>query len=347
AELEAQSPAFKGSLYALKGNLRALSEKQRFIDSDLNRMWRMKPNMVDLQEVPNVYERKEMTALHEMVMEIIDQRDGPIVFLDLHTTSSESPPFILIGDTLRNRKFVSGFPVPKVLGLEEQLNGPFLSYLNVLGHISIGFEAGQHDAEISVDNHYALLWMILEKAGCMKAEDIPKLKAHYDFLSQQSPAGLKNFFEVRYRHGIEPSHQFRMKPGYDNFQKVEKGETLAENKGGPVNSNWDGRVFMPLYQSQGDDGFFIIRRIPKFSLVVSKMMRTLKLHKVLPWFPGIQKHPEHEGSIIVRPNALRRFGPGLLNLFGYRRRARTGETFHYIKRGFDLHGPAPIDEFPK
>ena len=34
---------------------------------------------------------------------------------------------------------------PIVLGIEEYLQGPLLSYINTLGYVSLGFESGQHD----------------------------------------------------------------------------------------------------------------------------------------------------------------------------------------------------------
>ena len=52
-----------------------------------------------------------------------------------------------------------------------------------------------------------------------------------------------------------------MKEGYENFQKIEKGELLAEQNGEKVYSEWDAYIFMPLYQSQGNDGFFVVQDV--------------------------------------------------------------------------------------
>mgnify|MGYP000107882312 CR=1 FL=1 len=71
---------------------------------------------------------------------------GPIHFVDLHTSSAPGPPFLTVGDTLRNRRFSRGFPLPLLLGLEEQVDGSLLEYLNNHGFVTLGVEAGEHEA---------------------------------------------------------------------------------------------------------------------------------------------------------------------------------------------------------
>ena len=118
--LEQRQDQLQGEFVALTGNLRALAEKKRYIDQDLNRMWKLKSDGLTLAPPAESYEKIERMALQEMVTGIIAERTGPMVFLDLHTTSSESPPFLICGDTLRNRDFISDVPVPKILGLDEE-----------------------------------------------------------------------------------------------------------------------------------------------------------------------------------------------------------------------------------
>jgi hypothetical protein len=62
-------------------------------------------------------------------------------------------------------------------------------------------------------------------------------------------------------HLIQPGDGFAMRPGYRNFQKVKKGEHLADDHKGPIVSSIDGLVLMPLYQSQGSNGFFLVREV--------------------------------------------------------------------------------------
>lgn len=346
-ELEGMKDQLKGEFVALAGNLGALEEGKRFIDSDLNRMWKLNRDMDALAPVPEVYEKQEMMELQAMVDEIEANRRGPLVFLDLHTTSSESPPFILCGDTLRNRDFIKDMPIPKVLGLDERLNGPFLSYLNVKGHVTVCFEAGQHASPESYHNHYALLWILVAKAGCLPAAAIPKLEASRQRLQEQSGEHLQGFFEVVMRYGVFDHEEFVMRPGYRNFQPIEQREHLADTKYRPVEAIISGMIFMPLYQKQGDDGFFIIREIPRRRVRRSVWLRRLHFQSLLPFFPGIRNHPTRKGMLLVNPRYYRVLGPSLLHVLGFRRMKREGDRLLFIKRPYDLRGPSELDRFKR
>jgi len=49
-----------------------------------------------------------------------------------------------------------------------------------------------------------------------------------------------------------------MKPGFKNFDDVHKGQELASDINGTVLSPYQGKILMPLYQSKGEEGFYII-----------------------------------------------------------------------------------------
>jgi succinylglutamate desuccinylase len=68
--------------------------------------------------------------------------------------------------------------------------------------------------------------------------------------------------ELFYRHAVLPEDNFQMLPGFKNFDPVKQGQQLGVDKSGPVYSPDDGRVFLPLYQPEGEDGFFLVRDIP-------------------------------------------------------------------------------------
>jgi succinylglutamate desuccinylase len=50
---------------------------------------------------------------------------------------------------------------------------------------------------------------------------------------------------------------FKMFPGFQNFSPIRKGEPLATDRHGIVYAPNGGCILMPLYQGQGNDGFFI------------------------------------------------------------------------------------------
>ena len=60
-------------------------------------------------------------------------------------------------------------------------------------------------------------------------------------------------------HTIGPDDDFEMMPNYVNFQEIKKGEYLAKDRNGKILASVDGRILMPLYQKQGEDGFFLIK----------------------------------------------------------------------------------------
>lgn len=342
-KLDQLKPNFKGEIIAITGNLKALQVGQRYIDTDLNRLWKMKPDMENLENPIASAEKEEFEEIQSMISKAISNRRGPLIFLDLHTTSAESPPFLLIGDTLRNRKFVSQLNLPVVLGVEEQLDGPMMSYINAQGHIAIGFEAGQHKAASSVKNQKCLVWSLLARAGCLEESAIPDIQASRTWLSKQIAEVGSDFFEVRLRHGISIEDNFRMKKGYLNFQAIEKNETLAHDQNGAVLAKEKGFIFMPLYQSQGDDGFFIVRKIDPFWLKTSIFLRKIGFHKILPILPGVKRQKVPNGALEMNTGIARFLGTQLMHLLGYRRIKEKGQKLLFIKRRFDLRGPSEID----
>jgi succinylglutamate desuccinylase len=63
---------------------------------------------------------------------------------------------------------------------------------------------------------------------------------------------------LKYVHRIQAGDQFKMRPGYINFQRIQQQEHLADDITGPIYAPMNGLILMPLYQSKGSDGFFIV-----------------------------------------------------------------------------------------
>ena len=250
--LENINPKFNGHLIALAGNKPALERGKRYIHQDLNRVWhsdiihKIKDNGWQHDKILPEVEQQIKIYLH--IENIFKEYKPPYYFIDLHTTSSESVPFITINDTLRNRNFALKFPLPIILGIEEFLSGTMLSYVNELGPIAIGFEAGNHDVLSSIKNHISCLWLTLVATGCMRKKDLPQYQQHYDQLKIQSNDS-KKVFEIRFRHERTETENFLMDPGYENFQTIKKDQHLAKNDRGNLYASESGRIFLPLYQN--------------------------------------------------------------------------------------------------
>ncbi len=75
----------------------------------------------------------------------------------------------------------------------------------------------------------------------------------------QAALNLPKLTEFAYKHTLKPDDDFEMLPGFNNFDKIFKVQQLANDKNGPIYASIDGYILMPLYQKQGEDGFFIIQ----------------------------------------------------------------------------------------
>ncbi len=321
----------KGNLHVILGNINALNKGIRFEKVDLNRIWQQHHiRDLETQEAHLIAEDREQSDILKIIRNILTHRPGPFYFLDLHTTSSASVPFITISDSLNNRKFSANFPIPVVLGIEEYLDGPLLTFINEYGHIALGFEGGSHDAASSIVNSEAFIWKALVHSKCM---DSAELEDYDQYQKVWSDLCCKyQFFAIKYRYELKKQEQFTMRPGFENFEPIKKNEYLATSDGKDILSPKGGRIFMPLYQELGEDGFFILTKVSKFWLGLSIMARKLKFNHLLRLVPGVNKDPENNFTLIVNPRVARFMTRPVFHLFGYRQQIYKDDKLHFIKR---------------
>ncbi len=333
--LREEKPPFRGSFLALSGNLQALQTGERFLEEDLNRAWKY-GRLERLVEMPRQERNAEENELVELA-ECLDEAFEGVsrgIFLDLHTTSSPSAPFGVLADTLPNREFAFQFPVPIILGFEEQIEGSLESFLGRKGHITFGFEGGQHDDPASVDMHEAALWTALLAAGCLNRGDVAQAdRAQQDL--ERASKGLPRVLEIRYRKEISKGDGFRMEPGFKNFDRVERGALLARDSSGELRASERSRLFMPLYQNQGDDGYFLARRVARFWLRLSAVLRRCQLYRLATWLPGVRRHPSRPETLLVNPKIARWLVGEVFHLLGFRRERSSGPETMVSRRPHD------------
>jgi predicted deacylase len=337
-ELEAIAPPFSGTLVALAGNRGALARGCRYIDEDFNRMWLAERIAGLFSASPSRalnHEERECRELFAAIGAAIEAHHGPIVFIDLHTTSASGIPFAIIADTLVNRRLALSIPAPIILGLEEQLDGTTLNYMNDKGYAAVGFEGGQNEAPSSIEHNAAALWATLAAAGCVREDSVPPAGILRRKLAERT-AGVPPILEVRYRHAIDPADQFAMEPGYVNFQPVRRGEILAHDRRGAIRARESGRILLPLYQSQGSDGFFLVRAVRPVWLRLSASMRRSRLERILPLLPGIRRHPQRPNTLIVDPRVARWLVTDFFHLLGFRHRRSEGGKIVVSRRPHDV-----------
>lgn len=260
---ENQDLPWKGDVYGFLGNVKALQKNQRFIDQDLNRLW--KPENIDQLADRTLdckcAEQEEQYALYDLLWPLL-KSDKPVHIIDLHTTSSHSVPFITINRVPINKNYSLKFPIPIVMGIEEYIHGPLLAFTNNNETVSLAFEAGQHDDVQSLENHFSFIYVSLVISGAIGKKHLPDFNFHWKRLTKRG-RDTKGLYEISYKQSLQENDGFKMKAGYENFDIIYKNEILAEDLSGPITSETDGRIFMPLYQSQGSDGFFVIKEWSK------------------------------------------------------------------------------------
>ncbi len=336
--LAARPPAMRGALVGVTGNCAASARGRRFLDADLNRHWTT-ARIAALTNGgrPACAEDHELLAVLGELRDTIGRARGPLYFVDLHTTSGDSPPFGTVGDTLQNRRFALCLEVPLVLGIEEQLEGTLLEYLNELGHVTLGLEGGQHDAPASADNLEACVWLALAASGVLVTPDtVSEVRAARARLAGMRGT-LPRVVEVRHRHPVHAADEFRMHPGFASFERVRAGDVVAMDRAGPVRVPESGRLLMPRYQRQGDDGFFVIREFRPVWLTLSAWLRHLRVDRLLPWLPGVRRDPGHRDQLIVDRRIARWFALQVFHLLGYRKRRIDGPRLILRRRRDDLH----------
>ncbi|WP_411029359.1 succinylglutamate desuccinylase/aspartoacylase family protein [Spongiimicrobium sp. 3-5] len=332
ARLKKQPIPIHGNIFGISGNIRAQLQGTRFLDQDLNRLW-TKTNIECIKRTPEKERTIEETALLEileMIRGILDAGNpsSSFYFIDLHSTSSRTLPFITINDALINRKFSKQFSVPIILGIEEYLEGPLLSYINEMGYVSLGFEAGQHFSEETVHNGIAFIWLALVFSGVINSREVQNIKEYYRQL-QKEVGGNTSFYEVVHRQIISAEDDFRMIPGFKSFDRITKGTLLATTKNeNSIRAKKRTILFMPLYQNQGEEGFFLIRKIPVFALWLSSLLRKVRLHRTLTILPGISWTGHDAQGLLVNRRVAKFLTKPFFHLLGYRN--RTLDQTHII-----------------
>ena len=240
-------------LLVVVGNRPALAQHRRFLDRDLNRRW----HDVQVEDVraldprDRTREDREQLDLVALFEHVLDTSPHGVAMLDLHTTSGTAPPFSVIVDVDDNRDLARQLGHPIITGFAHYVDGPILVWWHERGLPAVGVEGGRHDSVDAIDHLADTAWAamaalgMVDRAGWSGAE-----------VCTDDPPVLR----IVYRHGVVPGAGFRMEPGFQSFQPVQRGQLLASDATGPIRALDDGQVFLPLYQDQGSDGFFLIAR---------------------------------------------------------------------------------------
>jgi hypothetical protein len=361
AVAQAIDPArLRGRLCVFVGNRAAHARGRRYLERDLNRAFtETRGEAWRRGALGDEAEDREQRELLSLLAERVPRDGSRAVLLDLHCTSGGGPPFCVFGDTRANRRVGFALGIPAILGLEEAIDGTLLEFLARRGHIAVCVEGGKIGEARTQRLLEDALWVALVEVGSLRAAEVPRLEeARADL---RAAAGeLPRVLEIRHRHALRADRLFRMRPGWKGFDPVTRG-TLLASESGPggaaelaedaaisspeteVRSPEDGYLLMPLYQPQGDDGYFLARSVRPFWLHVSAVLRALRLDRLVPLLPGVSRDAEEPETLLVEPRIARWWTVEIFHLFGYRRRRARGAQLAFSRRR-PAHLPAlPIE----
>ncbi len=261
--LEKDNIPVHGKVIGIAGNLQAIAEKKRFLNYDLNRCWTQdfidgtlaKPEALCAQE------DIELKALYQLISELLSEDYQQTYIVDLHATSADNGNFIVHAGMPAYDAVIKSLKLPIVMNLDDYIHGTLLRYFKRPGVTAFAFEGGQIGSDKTIEVHTYGLWQLMSESGLIDEQHDLSMLLHYRELLGAMKKGQPDVVRVLHRHEVKPKDYFHMKPGFGSFQFVEKGELLAEDKSGEIKAPIDGRIFMPLYQNAGDDGFFIVEEV--------------------------------------------------------------------------------------
>ncbi len=257
---------FKGTLLGMIGNLQAFRIRHRFIEQDLNRVWTeaFLQTSRATADADLKAENLEVVQLFDLISKVLQTNPADqTVLLDLHTTSADGGVFCIPTDEGESLELAQHLGAPAILGLHSSINGSLLGFAKAGGFapptsspICIAFEAGQHESQRSVSRAAIAMVRCLRVMGNVENHVLLEFA---ESLALPIMTGVPPIVRFKYAHHIKAEDQFKMRPGYANFQPILKGEHLADDINGPILSPERGLILMPLYQAKGSDGFFIVQ----------------------------------------------------------------------------------------
>lgn len=252
-----------GQLVCLTGNIQALKAGKRYLQYDLNRCWHQEHIEALMAKSSRKHQAEdiELLALLEKVQTLAKLPHRQKFLIDLHTTSGDNGIFIIKSGNAPLHPITQAMHLPIIVNVQDYLKGTLLHYAQSLNFESFAFEGGQIGSDKAVDMLSHGAWQAMINAGMIPNEPLEDDPLHYQHLVSKSHQPHPEKVRIIYRHEVHPHDLFRMKPGFCNFQEVDAGEALAIDKNGEVQTPVAGRVFLPLYQNIGEDGFFIVEDV--------------------------------------------------------------------------------------
>ncbi|MBK9254213.1 MAG: succinylglutamate desuccinylase/aspartoacylase family protein [Saprospiraceae bacterium] len=253
---------YHGTIIGIIGNVKAYKQGKRYINRDINRMWseELVQKIKSSEESELDDEENEISELLKVISkETLSGKYQKMILFDLHTTSSRGGIFSITTEDTESIRIASALHAPVVRGLLKGISGTSLHYFCTqnmgIDCTALAFEAGQHEEPKSVNRTIAAIINCMRSIGSVKEHDVENI---HDELLLNYSKDLPQVVKVIDKYTVLDNSNWIMQPGYTHFKNIRKGELLANDFNGPVFASHDGLILMPLYQTQGNDGFFIV-----------------------------------------------------------------------------------------
>jgi len=256
---------YNGTFLGMIGNLQAYHKNQRFIKQDLNRSF-TKKNLEIVEREPESALKDEFLEIKQ-ILKVVRQtinevNPDKVIVLDLHTTSSFGGIFTITPDDPESLRIAVELHAPVIKGMLKGIKGSTLHYFTKenfgVEMIPVTFESGQHNEKLSINRAIAAITNCMRTIGSVSPEHVEN---QHDKLLIEHSKNLPKVSELISKHNVNEGDNFMMHPNYNNFQRIQSGEVIAEDNEGPIEAPEDALLLMPLYQTQGEDGFFLIKKL--------------------------------------------------------------------------------------
>ena len=167
-----------------------LIHANRYLDKDLNLIWTRENLLIEQADNDPVHEISELQSIYQLITDKARDNHGELYFIDLHTTSSSSKPFIVMNDSLKNIQFTAFLWMSVVIGVERFIKGSMLDFFNSRGYVSFAFEGGRHDDRDAVYAIEDLCLKVLIKTQVISKKSTERMK-------NTTSLNPSKFYEIR------------------------------------------------------------------------------------------------------------------------------------------------------
>jgi len=215
----------KDQVTILIGNPKAVVEHKRFIHANLNRIFQ--ETLVDPVKRSDMFTEGHYEFCRvEVVARAIQECDE---LLDLHSTSSPSPPFAIPAADDASRQFASSLPVDFVIeDLVKVIKGTTIDWAQSHGKQAVCVECGQHEERSSIETAKNVI-------RCFVHRTTPP---NFCKLLPKCVLSCTKSEELR--------EKFKYHSPCCSFQRVECGQLIATDALGEIRCSYKGGAYIVM-----------------------------------------------------------------------------------------------------